>query len=52
VEIVLFSTIIRFLQEGGAFMYPIAVVLLLGLAIAIVRWLYLTHVRIGNHSLW
>jgi hypothetical protein len=52
VEIDMFSTIIRFMQEGGAFMYPIALVLLLGLAIAVERWLYLTHVRIGNHSLW
>ena len=48
----MFSTIIRFMQEGGAFMYPIALVLLLGLAIAIERWLYLTRMRISNQSLW
>ncbi len=48
----MFSTIVRFMQEGGAFMYPIALVLLLGLAIAIERWLYLTRVRMSNQSLW
>lgn len=48
----MFSTIVRFMQEGGAFMYPIALVLLLGVAIAIERWLYLTRMRISNQSLW
>ncbi|MFO7324236.1 MAG: MotA/TolQ/ExbB proton channel family protein [Pseudomonadota bacterium] len=48
----MFSTIVRFMQEGGAFMYPIAIVLVLGLAIAIERWLYLTRMRLSNQSLW
>lgn len=48
----MFSTIVRFMQEGGAFMYPIALVLLLGMAIAIERWLYLTRMRMSNQSLW
>lgn len=48
----MFSTIVRFMQEGGAFMYPIALVLLLGVAIAIERWLYLTRMRMSNQSLW
>jgi biopolymer transport protein ExbB/TolQ len=48
----MFSTIISFMQEGGAFMYPIALVLLLGLAIAVERWLYLTRMRFSNQSLW
>ena len=48
----MFSTIVRFIQEGGAFMYPIALVLLLGVAIAIERWLYLTRMRMSNQSLW
>jgi biopolymer transport protein ExbB len=52
VEIEMFSTIVRFMQEGGAFMYPIAIVLVLGLAIAIERWLYLTRMRLSNQSLW
>ncbi len=48
----MFSTIVRFMQEGGAFMYPIAIVLVLGLAIAIERWVYLTRMRISNQALW
>jgi biopolymer transport protein ExbB len=52
VEFDMFSTIIRFMQEGGAFMYPIALVLLLGIAIAIERWMYLTRMRFSNASLW
>jgi biopolymer transport protein ExbB/TolQ len=52
VEIEMFSTIVRFMQEGGAFMYLIALVLVLGLAIAIERWLYLTRMRISNQALW
>lgn len=48
----MFGTIVRFLQEGGTFMYPIALVLVLGLAIAIERYLYLTNVRSRNQTLW
>ena len=32
------DTIVRFFQEGGPFMYPIAVVLALGLAITLERF--------------
>ena len=37
-----FDSIINFLQTGGPFIYPIALVLVLGLAITIERWLYLS----------
>lgn len=43
-----FNTIIRFFQEGGAFMYPIALVLVIGLVIAIERWVYLTAAKRTN----
>jgi biopolymer transport protein ExbB/TolQ len=46
------DTIIRFFQEGGIFMYPIAVVAALGLAVALERWLYLTRTAAGNRRLW
>lgn len=42
------DTIIRFFQEGGPFMYPIALVLALGLAITLERFLYLGTVRRRN----
>jgi biopolymer transport protein ExbB len=48
----LFTTIARFFQDGGHFMYPIAIVAVLGIAIAIERYVYLTVVRARNRALW
>ena len=48
----LWSVIVRFFQGGGEFMLPIAVVLVIGLAIAIERYIYLTRTAIRNRSLW
>ena len=48
----LFSTIVRFFQGGGAMMYPIAVVLVIGAAIAIERYIVLTHAALRNRGLW
>jgi biopolymer transport protein ExbB/TolQ len=48
----LFSHVIRFFQGGGEMMYPIAVVLVAGLAIAAERWIYLTFTAIRNRGLW
>jgi biopolymer transport protein ExbB len=47
-----FSTSVRFFQEGGVFMYPIVLVLALGLAVAIERWVFLTATTASNKSLW
>ena len=47
-----FTTVARFFQDGGHFMYPIAIVAVLGVAIAIERYVYLTVVRARNRSLW
>jgi biopolymer transport protein ExbB/TolQ len=44
------DTIVRFFQEGGPFMYPIAVVLALGLAITLERSVYLSGVRRRNRA--
>jgi biopolymer transport protein ExbB/TolQ len=43
-----YEVIIQFFQSGGPFMYPIAAVLVLGLAIATERWLVLGTARIAN----
>jgi biopolymer transport protein ExbB/TolQ len=43
---------VRFFQGGGDMMYPIAVVLVAGLAIAIERFIYLTQVQLRNRGLW
>lgn len=47
-----YATIIRFFQQGGVFMYPIVVVLALGLAIAVERWMFLTMTTTKNKVLW
>jgi biopolymer transport protein ExbB len=48
----IFGTLARFFQDGGHFMYPIAIVLVIGVAIAIERYIYLTVVRSRNKALW
>jgi biopolymer transport protein ExbB len=44
----LYELIVRFFQTGGPFMYPIATVLVVGLAIGLERWLVLTSARFSN----
>jgi biopolymer transport protein ExbB/TolQ len=48
----LFTSIIRFFQEGGMFMYPILIIFAGGLAIAIERWIYLTMVTGSSKRTW
>jgi len=47
-----YTTTVKFFQEGGLFMYPIAIVMAMGLAIALERWLYLTLTTVKNKALW
>ncbi len=44
--------VIRFFQMGGFFMYPILVVLMVGLAIAFERWLHLNRTQSANQRIW
>lgn len=44
----MFNSIMAFFQNGGAFMVPIAIVLVIGLAIAIERFLFLSYAKIAN----
>ncbi|RMH17031.1 MAG: MotA/TolQ/ExbB proton channel family protein [Gammaproteobacteria bacterium] len=46
------TSIIRFFQTGGLFMYPIVIILVLGLAITLERYLYLTSARRANQRVW
>ncbi len=43
-----FSFIIRFLKDGGFFMYPIALTLFFGIAIAIERFVFLSRIHSNN----
>jgi biopolymer transport protein ExbB/TolQ len=47
-----YTTTVKFFQEGGLFMYPIAIVLALGVAIALERWLFLTLTTAKNKAMW
>ncbi len=47
-----FYAIIRFFQMGGFFMFPILLVLAVGLAIAFERWTQLTRAREANRKTW
>lgn len=46
------DTVVRFFQQGGPFMYPIALVLAIGLAIALERFVYLSGVRRKNRRVY
>ncbi|MCU7556054.1 MotA/TolQ/ExbB proton channel family protein [Alteromonas sp. ASW11-19] len=43
-----FNVVVRFFQEGGPFMFPIALVLALGVAIAIERYIFLSGAKRTN----
>ena len=47
-----FTTILGFFHKGGAFMYPIALVLVVGIAITIERFLLLNKAEKENRQLW
>lgn len=42
------DTTVAFLQDGGTFIYPIGLVLVLGVAISIERWLFLNSINRKN----
>lgn len=44
--------LIKFFQSGGAFMYPILVVMALGLAIALDRFIYLSKTHKATTKVW
>ncbi len=46
------SGTVRFFQQGGIFMYPIMIVLAVGVSIAIERYFFLTHSTAVNRKTW
>jgi biopolymer transport protein ExbB/TolQ len=48
----LYTFFVNFFRQGGVFLYPIALVFAVGVAIAIERFIYLTKETIGNRNLW
>jgi biopolymer transport protein ExbB len=47
----MYNGIVSFFQDGGPFMYPIMVVLAIGLAIALERYIYLTVSKANNRRM-
>ena len=47
-----YTSIVNFFQDGGMFMYPIVIVLAVGLAIAVERYIYLSKTSLTNRALW
>ncbi|MGB5616996.1 MAG: MotA/TolQ/ExbB proton channel family protein, partial [Desulfobacterales bacterium] len=45
-------SMLAFFQKGGMFMYPILLVFVTGMAIAVERWFQLTRVRNVNSKIW
>ena len=43
-----YTSVVRFFQEGGVFMYPIMLVFGIGIVIAIERYLYLTVAKTSS----
>lgn len=47
----MYKAIVDFFQDGGTFMYPIMIVLAIGTAIAIERYMYLSIIKRNNKKL-
>src|SRR5574342_209085 len=48
----MFQSLVRFFQMGGFFMFPIVIVLAVGLAIAAERWIQLRRAQDANKKTW
>jgi len=44
--------LVTFFKDGGIFLYPIALIFVIGVSIAIERFVYLTRETMRNRSLW
>ena len=43
---------IKFIQDGGFFMYPILLIMFVGLGVAIERIMFLNRIKNANKMLW
>ncbi|MDE1922702.1 MAG: MotA/TolQ/ExbB proton channel family protein [Gammaproteobacteria bacterium] len=46
------NSFVNFFKDGGVFLYPLAIIFVVGVAIAIERFVYLTRETIRNRALW
>ena len=47
-----FNTAITFFKDGGFFLYPLALIFVVGVSIAVERYIYLTRETLRNRGLW
>ena len=47
-----YSTVVKFFQDSGVFIYPSLLIMAVGLAIAIERFIYLGYARRSNRKVW
>ena len=47
-----FKSVVIFFKEGGFFLWPLVIIFVVGVAIAVERWFYLTRETMKNRSLW
>jgi len=47
----LLTTLVKFFQDGGPFMFPILIVLAIGLAITLERWMHLSVAKAKNRRM-
>jgi biopolymer transport protein ExbB len=47
-----FHTVVKFFQDCGLFIYPSLLIMVLGLSIAIERFIFLNHARTDNRRTW
>ncbi len=46
------NSVVNFFRDGGVFLYPLALIFVVGVAIAIERFVYLTRETVRNRGLW
>ncbi|GAC1310404.1 MAG: MotA/TolQ/ExbB proton channel family protein [Steroidobacteraceae bacterium] len=47
-----FNSVVNFFKDGGLFLYPLALIFVVGVSIAIERYLFLTRETMRNRTLW
>ena len=46
------NSVVNFFKDGGVFLYPLALIFVVGISIAIERYVFLTRETFRNRSLW
>ncbi len=47
-----YNTVVNFFKEGGFFLYPLVIIFVVGVAISLERWFFLTKETLKNRNLW